>query len=66
MPIPKPEETKNAYLNRCMSEAKNEYPNQEQRIAYCEAIWDSERLTAQDKIKSAAIGTKAKSNGRND
>jgi hypothetical protein len=51
MPIPKPEETKNAYLNRCMSEAKDEYPNQEQRIAYCEAIWDSERLTAQDKIK---------------
>jgi len=30
MPIPKPEETKNAYLNRCMSEAKDEYPNQEQ------------------------------------
>ena len=43
--------SKNAYLNRCMSEAKDEYPNQEQRIAYCEAIWDSERLTAQDKIK---------------
>lgn len=51
MPIPKPEETKNAYLNRCMSEMKDEYPNQDQRIAYCEAIWDSERLTAHDKIR---------------
>lgn len=51
MPQPKPEETKNAYMNRCLKEMSKDYPNTDQRYAYCIGVWESERLTPQDKLR---------------
>jgi hypothetical protein len=45
MPLPTPtaEEEKNAFIARCMSDAKtqSEYPDTQQRIAVCIAQYDA-------------------------
>ena len=42
LPTPTPEEEKNAFIARCMSDAKvqSEYPDAQQRIAVCIAQYD--------------------------
>jgi len=41
MPLPKPhkDEDKPAFMSRCMSELKEEYPKQDQRVAVCLTQW---------------------------
>lgn len=43
LPTPTPEEEKNAFIARCMSDAKtqSEYPDAQQRIAVCIAQYES-------------------------
>lgn len=41
MPIPKPTpaESQVDFMARCMSELKDEFPDQEQRVAVCYTSW---------------------------
>lgn len=43
MPEPKPNESKEDFIERCMGdeEAKEDFPNIEQRLAFCESQWDN-------------------------
>jgi len=51
MPLPKPnkDEDKPAFMSRCMSELKEEYPEQPQRVAVCLAQWSK---GTEDSMKS--------------
>ena len=59
MPDVKPTETKNEYLQRCMSDSKmnSEFPDEGQRYAVCNSYWDKSKMSALDKyIKSQRDG----------
>ena len=44
MPKPEPGESQDAYIDRCMADAETiaKYPDDEQRYAYCKAVWETE------------------------
>lgn len=46
MPIPQPyeNETQNDFIQRCVLEIGNEYP-QGQAVAICESQWDNEKVS---------------------
>lgn len=55
MPDVKPTETKDEYIQRCMSDSKmnSEFPEEAQRYAVCNSYWDKSKMSALDKyIKS--------------
>lgn len=45
MPKPRKDETKEEFLDRCMSdeEAIQDFPDEKQRLAFCHSQWDNER-----------------------
>jgi signal peptide peptidase SppA len=45
MPLPKPRknEKKDDFISRCMSELKDEYPDQDQRLAICHKQWGGKK-----------------------
>jgi hypothetical protein len=47
MPKPLPKESKEDYLTRCMGdeESKSKYPDEDQRYAVCNSMWDGEALS---------------------
>ena len=47
MPTPAAGESKNEFVARCMgdSEARQDFPNAQQRIAFCYSVWESEKKT---------------------
>jgi hypothetical protein len=47
MPKPLPKESKEDYLTRCMGdeESKSKYPDEDQRFAVCNSLWDGEALS---------------------
>ena len=46
IPTPRPQETKNEYLSRCMGDNTmvNEYPQNDQRYAICQLKWMEEKM----------------------
>jgi hypothetical protein len=44
MPYPLPNEPENEFVARCMgdSESVRDFPNAQQRIAFCYSVWESE------------------------
>ena len=55
MPNPKPNEQKDEFIKRCMSdkEANNSFPESEQRYAFCQSQWTEDKLTAFKLYKGA-------------
>ncbi len=55
MPKPTPNETKDDFLNRCMGDEKalNDFPENDQRFAVCNSLWDESRMTALSKYMEA-------------
>jgi hypothetical protein len=55
MPNPKPNEPKDEFINRCMSdkEANNSFPEAEQRYAFCQSQWSKDKLAAFKLYKGA-------------
>lgn len=55
MPMPKPknDESKDDFLNRCMSDSvmNDEYEDDSQRYAICNNIWDDKRTLKFVKLK---------------
>lgn len=53
MPNPKPNEQKDEFIKRCMSdsEANNSFPDNEQRYAFCQSQWDEDKLLAFKRYK---------------
>ena len=47
MPTPRPQESKDEYLERCMGDEETiaKYPENEQRYAVCNSLWDAEALS---------------------
>ena len=37
---PKPTDTESQFLNRCMEEYEENYPNEDERSAFCQAVWN--------------------------
>ena len=55
MPKPKAGEEKKDYLSRCMSEYADKYPDEKQRYAVCNAVWDREHGDARSKATAVKI-----------
>jgi hypothetical protein len=55
MPTPKPQEPHDDYISRCMSddETLSKFPDEEQRYAVCESMWDESKQTAFHKYRQA-------------
>lgn len=47
MPKPIANESENQFVARCMgdSESRQDFPNAQQRIAFCYSVWESEKKT---------------------
>lgn len=47
MPTPKPKETKEEFISRCMGDPEplDKYPDEAQRYAVCNSLWDGEALS---------------------
>ena len=47
MPTPAAGESENEFVVRCMgdSEARQDFPNAQHRIAFCYSVWESEKKT---------------------
>ena len=54
MPKPTPNETKDDFLNRCMGdeEALNDFPENDQRYAVCNSMWEESKMSALSKYSS--------------
>ena len=50
MPEPTNEETENEFLERCMidPEANEDFPNSDQRFAFCQAQWENQDLSNEE------------------
>lgn len=49
MPVkPKPSETEQEFISRCMSEEKESFPEQDQRVAVCYSYWTKEGMATED------------------
>ncbi len=61
IPTPRPQETKDEYLSRCMGDNTmvNEYPQNDQRYAICQLKWMEEKM---EEIRTALHNNK--SNGQ--
>lgn len=55
MPTPKPKEQHSDYIDRCMSdnETLSKFPDEEQRYAVCESMWDEREMSALSKYRQA-------------
>lgn len=55
MPNPKPTETKDEFIKRCMGdkEANHSFPDNEQRYAFCQSQWDDDKLSAFKRYQGA-------------
>lgn len=55
MPKPTPNETKDEFLNRCMGdeEAVNDFPENDQRYAVCNSMWEESKMSAFSKFRRA-------------
>ena len=55
MPKPRPSEPHDEYISRCMSddETLSKFPDEEQRYAVCESMWDERELTAFSNYRQA-------------
>lgn len=55
MPNPRPSEKEDDFLTRCMSdsEAVNDYPEEDQRFAVCNSLWDESKMTALSRFREA-------------
>jgi len=55
MPNPKPTETKDEFIKRCMGdkEANHSFPENEQRYAFCQSQWDEDKLSAFKRYQGA-------------
>ncbi len=55
MPKPRPLEPHDEYISRCMSddETLSKFPDEEQRYAVCESMWDERELSALSKYRQA-------------
>lgn len=55
MPNPQPSEPHDEYISRCMSddETLSKFPDEEQRYAVCESMWDERELSAFSKYRQA-------------
>lgn len=55
MPNPKPTESKDEFIKRCMgdSEANHSFPDSEQRYAFCQSQWDEDKLSAFKRYQGA-------------
>ena len=58
MPKPRPSESHDDYIKRCMSdqESVDSFPNEEQRYAVCESKWDESKMSAFSKFKRLQLG----------
>ena len=55
MPNPKPTESKDEFIKRCMgdSEANQSFPDSDQRYAFCQSQWDEDKLSAFKRYQGA-------------
>lgn len=55
MPNPRPSEKEDDFLTRCMSDSKavNDYPEEDQRFAVCNSLWDESKMTALSRFREA-------------
>lgn len=55
MPKPTPSETKDEFLSRCMGdeEALNDFPDNDQRYAVCNSMWEESKMSAFSKFRAA-------------
>lgn len=55
MPNPKPNEQKDEFIKRCMSdsEANQSFPDANQRYAVCQSLWEKDKMTALSLYKKA-------------
>jgi len=50
MPTPTPNEDHDEFIDRCMSDSESlqDFPNEDQRLAFCESVWEQNRSNAMD------------------
>jgi len=56
LPKPKPNESESSFISRCMSDStmEDEYPDEGQRLAICNSLWEENRSIEFDtKLKEA-------------
>ena len=55
MPNPKPNEQKDEFIKRCMSdsEALKDFPENDQRYAFCQSQWERDKMSAINAYKKA-------------
>ena len=53
MPTPTDGETESEFLERCMSdpEANEDFPEDNQRFAFCQAVWERKGIDSEEEIK---------------
>lgn len=64
MPLPQPsdDESKDAFIGRCMESMSGEFPDESQRSAVCHAQWDKKQ--AKSKV-AASLRMPGTSSGKN-
>ena len=60
MPNPNPNETKDEFIKRCMShdEAVTDYPDESQRFAVCNSIWEEDKTQALSNYRNSFVKEK--------
>lgn len=55
MPNPKPNEQKDEFIKRCMGDDKalNDFPDNAQRYAVCQSLWEKDKMSALSLYKKA-------------
>lgn len=64
MPSPRPDENQDEFLDRCMSdpEAVDDFPDPDQRYAFCQSQWETRAVTVQHKQFLQAIARRRSQN----
>ncbi len=50
MPKPKPHESKEEYISRCMSVVVGEGKDEKQAYAICNSMWNQDKMSAYERI----------------
>jgi len=56
LPTPRKNEKKNDFISRCMSEAKGEFPNRNQRVAVCHTQWRRKNKSIDERLDELKEG----------
>ena len=58
MPTPRSNESESSFIQRCMtdSEANRDFPDSQQRVAFCYSVWEQSQKFVQHKTEKPRDG----------